>query len=117
MHDSAPFEALLDAVPPVAGKPGRPRRRPSKLHGDKAYDHRRCRRACRRRRIMPRIARRGIESGQRLGRHRWVIERTLAWMSRFRRLAIRYDRRVDMHYAFTALACSLICLNALQGRF
>ena len=49
--------------------------------------------------------------------HRWVVERTLAWMGRFRRLAIRYERRVDIHHAFTALACSLICLNALQGRF
>ena len=117
VHDSAPFEDLLDAVPPVAGKRGRPRRRPGKLHGDKAYDQRRCRDACRRRRIKPRIARRGIESGRRLGRHRWVVERTLAWLGRFRRLAIRYERRLDIHHAFTALACSLICLNALQGRF
>ena len=117
VHDSAPFEDLLDAVPPVAGKRGRPRRRPGKLHGDKAYDQRRCRDACRRRRIKPRIARRGIESSRRLGRHRWVVERTLAWMSRFRRLAIRYERSIDIHHAFTALACSLICLNALQGRF
>jgi transposase len=117
IHDSVPFEDLLDAVPPIAGKPGRPRRRPDKVHGDKAYDHRRCRAGCRRRHIKPRIARRGIESSRKLGRHRWVIERTLAWMSRFRRLAIRYERRIDIHHAFTALACSLICLNALQGRF
>ena len=116
VHDSAPFEALLDAVPPVAGKRGRPRRRPGKLHGDKAYDHRRCRDACCRR-IKPRNARRGIESRHRLGRHRWVIERTLAWMGRFRRLATRYERRVGIHQAFTSLACSLICLNALQARF
>jgi hypothetical protein len=40
----------------------------------------------------------------------------LAWMSRFRRLAIRYQRRIGIHHAFTALACSLICLDALQGR-
>jgi hypothetical protein len=46
-----------------------------------------------------------------------VIERTFAWLSRFRRLAIRYERRLDLHHAFTAIACSLICLNALQGRF
>jgi transposase len=116
VHDSAPFEDLLDAVPPVAGKRGRPRRRPGKLHRDKAYDHRRCRDACRRRRIKPRIARRGVGSSHKLGRHRWVIERTLAWMGRFRRLAIRYERRLDMHHASTALACSLIRLNALQGR-
>ncbi|MFC7557688.1 IS5 family transposase [Pseudoroseomonas wenyumeiae] len=116
-HDSKPFEDLLDAVPPVAGKPGRPRRRPDKLHADKAYDHRRCRRACLRRGIKHRIARRGIESSQRLGKHRWVIERTFAWVNRFRRLAIRYERRLDIHHALTALACSLICLNALQERF
>lgn len=116
-HDSKPFEDLLDAVPPVAGKPGRPRRRPDKLHADKAYDHRRCRRACLRRGIKHRIARRGIESSARLGHHRWVIERSFAWATRFRRLAMRSECRLDIHHAFTALACSLICLNALQGRF
>ena len=117
VRDSVPFEDLLDAVPPIAGKRGRLRRRPDKLHGDKAYDHRRCRTGCRRRGIRPRIARRGVDGSQRLGRHRWVVERALAWMGRFRRLAIRYDRRLDIHHAFTAIACSLTCLNALQGRF
>ena len=117
MHDSVPLEELLDAVPPVPGKRGRPRRRPDKLHADKAYDHRRCRRACTRRNIKPRIARRGIDTGQKLGQHRWVIERSFAWLNRFRRLTIRYERGFDMHHAFTAIACSLICLRALQERF
>jgi IS5 family transposase len=85
------------------------------VHADKAYDHRRCRDACRRRRIKPRIARRGIDGSRRLGRHRWVAERTLAWTSRFRHLAIRYERRLDIHHALTALACSLICLKALRS--
>jgi IS5 family transposase len=49
---------------------GRLRVAPAKLHGDKGYDYPRCRRALRRRGITPRIARRGIESSQRLGRHR-----------------------------------------------
>ena len=117
VHDSTPFEALLDAVPPVGGKPGRPRQRPDKLHTDKACDQRRCRRACRRRHIAPRIARRGVDSRQRLGKHRWVVERTFAWLNRRRRLATRYERRHDIHYALTSFACSLICLNALQDRF
>lgn len=30
---------------------------------------------------------------------------------------MRYERRVDIHYAFTLLGCSLVCLNKLQGRF
>jgi transposase len=117
VHDSVPFEQLLDAVPPIGGRLGRPRRRPDKLHADKAYDHRRCRHACRRRQIKPRIARRGIETSQRLGRHRWVVERSFAWFNRFRRLTIRYERRLDIHHAFTSLGCSLICLRALERRF
>jgi IS5 family transposase len=75
-----------------------------KLHADKAYDARRCRRACRQRGIVPRIARRGVDSSERLGRHRWVVERTLAWLARMRRLTIRYERRLDIHYAFSSLA-------------
>ena len=58
---------------------------------------------------MPRIARRGIESSEHLGRYRWIVERTLAWLARFRRHAIRYERRADLHLAFTTLACVLIC--------
>jgi transposase len=102
------LEEVVDAVPPIRQSWGPPRRRPGKLHADKAYDHRRCRRALTRRHIQPRIARRGIESSARLGRHRWVVERTLAWFSQFRRLATRYERRADIHLAFTTLAAALI---------
>jgi transposase len=115
-HDSQLFEPLLDAVPPVRQCAGRPRKRPGKLHGDKAYDHDRCRRAARRRGIMPRIARRGVDSSGRLGRHRWVIERTLAWFARFRRLTVRYERRADILEAFHHLAAALICLRFI-GRW
>jgi transposase len=73
VHDSVVLEEALDAVPPVRQPRGRPRRRPEKLHADKAYDHRRCRRALTKRRIKVRIARTGIESKERLGRHRWVV--------------------------------------------
>jgi hypothetical protein len=67
------LEAVVDAVRPVngpRGRPGRPRKRPAKLHLDKAYDDPRCRRALRRRAITPPIARRGVESSQRVGRRR-----------------------------------------------
>jgi transposase len=63
----------------------------------------------RRRNIVPRIARRGIESSTRLGRHRYVIERTLEWVSRFRRLARRYERKASHFAGFLQLACALIC--------
>jgi transposase len=112
-HDSLMLEATLDAIPPIRRPTGRPRRRPDKLHADKAYDDPACRRACRRRHIKARIARRGVESRDRLGRHRWVVERTLAWLNRFRRLTIRYERRADIHQAFLTLGCALICFNQL----
>ena len=87
------------------------------LHADKGYDYRKCRQALRRRRIKVRIARKGIESKERLGRHRWVVERTLAWLNRFRRLTVRYERRADIHEAFLHWGCALICLNYLPSEF
>lgn len=115
VHDSKMLEAALDAVPPVRdGLPGRPRRRPETVHADKGYDYRWCREALYRRGIRARIARRGIESSERLGRHRWVVERTLAWLNRMRRLRIRYERRADVHEAWLLLGCSLLCLNRLR---
>jgi transposase len=116
-HDSMLLEPMVDAAPAVRGilgRPGRPRRRPTKLHGDKGYDYPRCRRALRRRGICPRIARRGTESSERLGRHRYVVERSLAWLVGYRRLQVRYERRADMLLGFLYLACSLICLNSLN---
>jgi transposase len=52
-----------------------------------------------------------------LGRHRWVVERTLAWFSRYRHLTIRYKRRADIHLAFHHLTASFICLNSVQRWF
>ena len=113
-HDSLMLAPTLDAVPGVRHGRGRPRKRPKKLHADKAYDHRRCRRECRARGIAPRIARRGIESSTRLGRHRWVVERTFAWLAQFRRLTVRYERRADLHLALTTLACAVICMRQIR---
>jgi transposase len=115
-HDGPLFEPLLDALPPIQGRLGRPRRRPEKLHADKAYDARHCRAYLRKRGIKSRIARKGIDSSERLGRHRWVVERTLAWLNRFRRLAIRYERRADIHEAFLRLGCILICWNFIHSK-
>lgn len=114
-HDSLFLLPLLDAIPPIASRRGPRRRRPAKLHADKAYDHRRLRRAVQGRGVACRIARKGIESSERLGRRRWVVERTLSWVSRFRRLAVRYERRADIHLALTVLACAVICWGKLKG--
>ena len=70
VHDSTVFEELVDSVLPVKDKRGRPRKRPDKLHADKGYDYPRCRRFLSKRGIKVRIARRGLESSERLGRWR-----------------------------------------------
>lgn len=116
LHDSQALEEAVDAIPPLrlpGRRRGRPRKRPVKLHADKGYDYPRCRQALRQRGIIPRIARRGIESRERLGRYRWVVERTLSWLNRFRRLKVRYERRADIHEAFLSLGCALVCWRVL----
>ena len=113
-QESVAFEELVDAVPPIRGPRGQRRKRPDKLHADKGFDKPHCRRFLHRRGIRVRIARVGIESKGTLGRHRWVIERTFAWLRRFRRLSIRYEQRLDIHQAFLTLGCALICFRALE---
>jgi transposase len=113
-HDSVVFEDLIDAIPLIRQPNGRRRRRPDKVHADKGYDIPRCRSALSQRHIKVRIARKGIDSSERLGRHRWVVERTLAWLNRFRRLTVRYERRADIHQAFLTLGCCLVCFKALS---
>jgi transposase len=107
----------VDAIPPIKRPAGPPRRRPDKLHADKAYDSRDRRAALERRGITPRIARKGIESKTKLGRHRWVIERAFAWLHRNRRLLVRYERRDDLHAAFLHLGSALICWHFAADLF
>jgi transposase len=105
---------LVDAIPPVRGRRGRPRRRPKRLFGDRAYHSRQRRRELRQRGIQARIAWPKSEHGSGLGKERWVVERTIAWLHQYRRLRVRYERRDDIHEAFLAIGCSLICLKLLN---
>ena len=114
-HDVTQLLPLAEAVPPVRGPRGRPRRRPQRLYADRAYDSRRRRQELRRRHIAPSLARRGAEHGSGLGVHRWVVERTLGWLRQFRRLRVRYERRADIHEAFLSLGCSIICFRRLTS--
>ncbi|ODU29314.1 MAG: hypothetical protein ABT08_12420 [Microbacterium sp. SCN 71-21] len=115
-HDSKLFEPLLETNPTVRGhrgRPGRPQRRPAKLHADKGYDYRRCRQYLHRRGIKVRIARRGIEDKTKLGRVRWVIERTISWLLRFKRFGLRYDRTERTTLPLLTLACTVINVRRL----
>jgi transposase len=106
---------LLDGVKPVAGKVGRPRKRPSVLFADRGYDYDKYRREVRVRGIKPMIAKRSTEHGSGLGRHRWVVERTFTWLHQFRRLRIRWERDPEQHLAFLHLAATIICWRRLQS--
>ena len=66
------------------------------------------------RHIVPLLAQRKTQHGTGLGRWRWVVERSFAWLNQFRRLRVRYEKRADIHEAFLALACALLCWNVLQ---
>lgn len=101
----------------MRGKRGRPRHRPTVLLADRGYDYDRYRRALRSRGIRPVIARRGVPHGSGLGRHRWVVERTFAWLHQHKRLRVRWEYRADIHEAFLKLACCLICSRFLQPSF
>ena len=105
--------ALIDAMPAIRGKCGTPRRKPGKLYGDKGYDSNRIRDELRKRGIIPRLARRRIESSKRLGRKRWVVERTISWLHAWKKLRTCYERSAQNRQALLTLACSMICYRCL----
>lgn len=114
-HDSHALKPLVNAIPAVRSRRGPRRSKPAKLHADKAYDLLALRDWLRQRRIIPHIARKGIESAEKLGKHRWVIERTIAWLTGYRRLTIRYERKPSHYLAFLTLGATITCYKKLTN--
>jgi len=112
-HDVTQLLPLVEAIPPVRGKRGRPRRRPERVQGDRAYDSEPHRDQLRVRGVEPVLAQRWTAHGSGLGVYRWVVERSLSWLHQFRRLRIRYERLPEIHEAFLAIGCALICWRFL----
>jgi transposase len=113
VNDTTMFQAAVDDVPPIRTPSGRRRTRPGKVDADKGYDSRANRGYLRQRGIRARIARREVESSRRLGRHRWKVERSLSWLSCFRRLQVRWDRDAGRWFAFVLVACAVVCFKRL----
>jgi transposase len=113
VNDTTMFEAVLDDVPPVRTPSRRRRTRPGTVDADQGDDSHANRAYLRRRGIRARIARRGVESSTRLGQHRWRVERSLSWLSCWRRLQVRWDRDSGRWFAFVLLACAVVCFNRL----
>jgi transposase len=112
-HDVTQLLPLVDSIPPIAGKVGRPLKHPDSLVGDRGYDSEPHRRVLRSRGIVPLLAKRWTENGSGLGIYRWVVERSLSWLHQNRRLRIRYEKRDDIHQAFLTIGCIKICWNHL----
>jgi len=108
---------MIDAVPPVAGKVGAPKRRPDYLLADRGYDSDPHRRQLEARGIEPVIARRNTDHGSGLGKFRWVVERTISWLHQMRRLRSRWEKLPQIHEAFLKLGCAVICLRQLHSDF
>ena len=113
-NDVTQLMPLIEAVPPVRGRRGRPRQRPRRVYADRAYDHDKYRDQVRAKGIQPQIASRGQAHGSGLGVHRWVVEQAIALLHWFRRLRIRWEIRDDIHEAFLSIACSIICWRRLK---
>ncbi|MER5699541.1 IS5 family transposase [Streptomyces mirabilis] len=112
-NDSLALKPLIRGIPAIRSRRGPRRRRPVKLRADKAYFSAEHLAWLRERGLVARIARPGIESGERLGRHRWKIERSTAWLFGYRRLTVRYERKGSHFLAFLGLAAALTCYKKL----
>jgi len=108
---------LLDKIPAVEGRRGRPRRKPKIFQGDAAYGSAAMIRQVSRRGIQPALAPYGRTKrshGSGLGATRYVVERTMSWFGNFRRLKICYERTWEHLQAFHELAACLICARKVQ---
>lgn len=116
VHDSEQAIPLIDAIPAIKRPGGGRRKRPAKVYADRAYDaEAKIRQPLRKRGIEPIIAKRNTEHGSGLGKHRCVVEGVFAWLFKFRRLRVRYEKRDDIHTAFLLIGCMLICGNRIEG--
>jgi transposase len=111
--DGHALKPLVRAVPKVRSRRGPRRAKPAKLHAGKGYDTSELRRWLRDLGVEPRIARKGIERNDRLDKHRWKIERTIAWLTGHRRLNPRHERNDHRYAAFLTLAATLTCFKKL----
>ncbi|MFC3978798.1 IS5 family transposase [Streptosporangium jomthongense] len=112
-HDSKALKPIVEAHLARRTRDPDRWRKPGRFHADKAVDVPHLRKWLRGKRIGVRIARKGTESSERPRRRRWVIERTVSWMTGYRRLSPRYERNPDNYLALFRLAASLCCYKRL----
>jgi transposase len=114
---------VLDRIA-IVGSRGRPRKRFGKLLGDRAYDSKAFRKSLRSKGVIDCIPRRVGKGQKSLSKHsgprgyrlRFVVERTTSWLNKFRRVAVRYDYKIEAYEAFVTLAMIRIVLRKFRNR-
>ena len=118
VHDTKLLAATLDAI--VVERPQPTPERPQHLCLDKAYDNPTGEKAVAAHGYVPHTRRIGEEKlnpttgEKRLPARRWVVERTLAWLSKCRALLIRYDKHSTNFLGLLQLACALLWFRRLH---
>ena len=110
-HDLKLLEPTLDNV--VVKQPSKKNKAKQHLCGDKGYDAESARQAIVKRGYVPHIRSRGEEAktlkqSPRRKPRRWVVERTLSWLNRFRKILVRFEKKAASHQGLMELACSFI---------
>lgn len=114
--DQRQLPALLAARPAVQGPRGRPRRNPEAIIGDRAYGTREMIAHVEGQRIHSMLAPRTDDThGSGLGVLRYVVERTLACFSHFRRLRLCYERWNEQFQAFHDLAAVMLVCSRIKS--
>jgi transposase len=118
LAESQLAEETLERVAVPRGGAGRPKKKPARIVADKGYDSKGLWRRMKKKGIdliSPHLCNRKnrFQDGRKLRRYRrrWIVERTNAWLLNFRRLTVRWDRRIESYRAFLHLACALIALR------
>ena len=115
VNDEAQLPEMLDAIPPVQGPRGRPRRKPGSVYGDRAYGTAAMVALVTMLGIFSFLAPRNSDThGSGLGVFRYVVERTLACFSQFRRIKVCYERTGEHFQAFNELAACCLVVTRLR---
>jgi transposase len=115
-HEALIFPTLLESGAVKRRGPGRPKRRPRRVVGDKGYSSRRIRQYARQHGIRLTIPRKTNESrtgpfDRRIYRLRNRIERFINRCKQFRRIATRYEKRAANYKAMWLIAATVLWLK------
>jgi hypothetical protein len=103
---------MLKQFPTIPDTDGKKHKKPKTIQGDRGYGFVHIIKQVVQMAIISLLALRGSPHGSGLGKTRYVVvERTLAWMSHYRRLKLCYERTGERFRAFNVLAACDICAN------